>query len=75
MPLIWVNREAEYFCAKGWTAPHANDDLICSSGNQRTLTIVKPTISLRTLEAEIVHPEGTEHRAGLPQLLFFAAGT
>jgi hypothetical protein len=19
MPLIWVNREAEYFCAKGWT--------------------------------------------------------
>jgi len=32
MPLIWVNREAEYFCKRGWTAPRARRVLICPSG-------------------------------------------
>jgi len=30
--VIWVKREAEYFCGRGWTSENQRSSLICPSG-------------------------------------------
>src|SRR3954454_9801981 len=54
LDLIWANREAEYFCKRGWTAC----GLICPSAS-RAITCAVPDGSLR--RASSIWPEGVSN--------------
>src|SRR5205814_8536839 len=54
LDLIWANREAEYFCKRGWTAC----GLICPSAS-RPITCAVPDGSLR--RASSIWPEGVSN--------------